>query len=402
MLEPGNSPNSANSFLSQTVQDLSPSGIRKFFDLTACTEGVISLGVGEPDYITPEPIRNACRQALLQGHTKYTSNHGLPELREEIAQYLSARYDLNYHPDQILITTGVSEAADLVLRAIINPGDQILIGEPCYVSYVPNALIAGGVPVPVPTSQENGFRLRKKDLLAHITDRTKAILLSYPNNPTGAIMTRQDLEEVAQVAREYNLLVITDEVYSELTYDARHVSIVTLPGMQERTIFLNGFSKTYAMTGWRLGYAAGPVEIIDAMLKIHQYTMLCAPTLSQYVAITALRQGSEFVTEMVNEYNIRRRLFVDGLRQLGLPCFEPEGAFYAFPCIKDTGMSSEEFSEGLLLEEKVAVVPGNAFGSCGEGFIRCCYATGRSDLEEALERMDRYLKRHRLSRQAIL
>lgn len=341
-------------------------------------------------------------EALEKGKTKYTSNSGMPELREEIASYLESMFNLKYSPEQVLVTVGVSEAVDLALRAIINPGDEILIGEPSYVSYAPCTTFAGGKPVMVPTRAEDGFRLRKKDLVTRISDRTKAILLSYPNNPTGAIMGQDDLEEIAHLAENYNLLVISDEVYAELTYDSKHVSIASLPGMAERTILLNGFSKIFAMTGWRLGFAAGPKPIIDAMLKIHQYTMLCAPSISQYAALTALRDGYQFVEEMVYEYDQRRKLIVNGLKQLGLPCVEPKGAFYVFPSIRHTGMSSEEFSERLLFEAKVAVVPGNAFGRSGEGFVRCCYAASRSDIEEALERIDNFLSNHQLPRAATL
>ncbi|MFW0967000.1 MAG: aminotransferase class I/II-fold pyridoxal phosphate-dependent enzyme [Thermacetogeniaceae bacterium] len=379
-----------------------PSGIRKFFDLIEKTEGVISLGVGEPDYITPNVVREACCNALEKGRTKYTSNSGVPELREEIAHYLQSRFEVQYSPEQILITVGVSEAVDLALRAITNPGDEILVGEPCYVSYAPSVSLAGGIPVLVPARAEENFKLKKKDIISHISSKTKAIMISYPNNPTGAIMERADLEEIAQIARNYDLLVISDEVYAELTYGRKHVSISTLPGMKERTLLLNGFSKAFAMTGWRLGYAAGPREIIDAMLKIHQYTMLCAPSLSQFAAVTALREGMPFIDEMVNDYDKRRRIIVQGLREMGLPCFEPQGAFYAFPCIKGTGMTSEEFCEKLLFEEKVAVVPGNAFGPSGEGYIRCCYAAAQQDIEEALERIRRFLNNHQESKAAVL
>ncbi|HHW42001.1 MAG TPA: aminotransferase class I/II-fold pyridoxal phosphate-dependent enzyme [Syntrophomonadaceae bacterium] len=389
-------------FISRIVRGLPSSGIRKFFDLIAGSEGIISLGVGEPDYITPDLIRAACIEALRMGITKYTSNCGLMELRHEIANYLANRFGLNYRPDQILVTVGVSEAADLALRAIINPGDEILIPEPCYVSYSPCTAIAGGIPVMIPTRYEDEFRLKKKELLAHITERSKAILLSYPNNPTGSIMTLEDLTEIAQIAEKYNLLVISDEVYAELTYETKHISIASLPGMAERTILLNGFSKAFSMTGWRLGFATGPKEIIDAMLKIHQYTMLCAPSISQYAAITALREGYRFIDEMVAEYNKRRKLIVNGLKQIGLPCLEPKGAFYVFPSIKHTGMTSEEFCERLLFEEKVAVVPGNAFGKSGEGFVRCCYAASYSEIEEALERIDRFLRRYRQPNAAVL
>jgi aminotransferase len=388
--------------VARVVQNMPHSGIRKFFDLIEKTDGVISLGVGEPDYITPESIRQACMKALTAGRTKYTSNSGAPELCAMITQYLDVRFGVNYQPEQILVTTGVSEAVDLALRAVINPGDEILIGEPCYVSYMPNVSIAGGVPVFVPARAEDEFKLKKKDLIARINERTKAILLSYPNNPTGAIMEKADLQEIAQVAENYDLLIITDEVYAELTYGRKHVSIASLPGMKERTILLNGFSKAYAMTGWRLGYAAGPIEIIDAMLKIHQYTMLCAPTMSQYAGIAALSENFSFVDEMVAEYDKRRRIIIKGLKELGLPCFEPHGAFYAFPSIAGTGMTSEEFCEQLLFEEKLAVVPGNAFGPSGEGHVRCCYAASQSKIEEALERLRRFLHRHRISDAAII
>jgi aminotransferase len=388
--------------VAEVVQTMPHSGIRKFFDLIEKTDGVISLGVGEPDYITPEVIREACMKALVAGRTKYTSNCGLPVLREEISCYLKTRFKVDYTAEQILVTVGVSEAVDLALRAIINPGDEVLIGEPCYVSYAPNVALAGGVPVLVPARAEEEFRLKKKDLIARINERTKALLLSYPNNPTGAIMERSDLEEIAQVAKNYDLLVISDEVYAELTYGKQHASFVSLPGIKERTILLNGFSKAFAMTGWRLGFAAGPDEIIKAMLKIHQYTMLCAPTMSQFAGLAALRNGFDFVDEMVSEYDKRRRIIVNGLRELGLPCFEPRGAFYAFPSIAGTGMTSEEFCENLLFEEKVAVFPGNAFGPSGEGHIRCCYAASQSKIEEALERMQRFLRRRQISNAAIL
>ncbi len=385
-------------YISATVQSIPYSGIRKFFDLIAQTEGIISLGVGEPDYTTPEVLKNACKEALDRGYTKYTSNCGMPELRSEIASYLAKRFDLNYVDASILVTVGVSEGVDIALRAIINPGDEILIGEPCYVSYAPCVALAGGRPVMVTTLAEDEFRLRRKHLLGLISEKTKAILISYPNNPTGAIMTRQDLEEIAQFVKDYDLLVISDEAYAELTYGAAHTSIANLPGMQERTILLQGFSKMFAMTGWRLGFAAGPEELIDAMLKIHQYTALCAPSISQYAVLVGLRGGYGFLNEMIDEYNRRRKLLVNGLREIGLPCFEPKGAFYAFPSIGHTGMSSEEFSERLLFESKVAVVPGNAFGKSGEGFIRCCYATSREQLIEALERIDRFVEQNHLPR----
>ncbi|KUK32707.1 MAG: Aminotransferase YugH [Thermoanaerobacterales bacterium 50_218] len=390
------------SFVSSVLRELRPSGIRRFFDLISQTEGVISLGVGEPDYVTPPSIRQACISALEAGRTKYTSNCGISDLRREIASYLASRFGLSYDEKEIIVTVGVSEAVDLALRAIIDPGDEILIGEPCYVSYAPCTALAGGKPVFVPTRVEDQFRLRKKEIISRITEKTKAILLSYPNNPTGAIMEKEDLEEIAQVARNYDLLVISDEIYAELTYEGEHVSIASLPGMKERTVLLNGFSKSFAMTGWRVGYAAGPSEIIEAMLKIHQYTMLCAPSISQWAALYALREASQFIEEMVAEYDRRRKLIVNGLREIGLPCFEPKGAFYVFPSIKHTGMSSEEFCESLLMEQKVAVVPGSAFGPSGEGYVRCCYAASYSEIEEALERIDRFLRHHQLPRVAMV
>lgn len=390
------------SCVSKVVQAMPNSGIRKFFDMIEKTDGVISLGVGEPDYITPEVIREGCMKSLVAGRTKYTSNCGVPELREEISRYLDNRFGVDYAPEKILVTVGVSEAVDLALRAIINPGDEILIGEPCYVSYAPNVAIAGGIPVTVPARAEDEFRLKKRDIIDRINEKTKALLLSYPNNPTGAIMEESDLADIAKVAKDHHLLVISDEVYAELTYGKKHVSLASLPGMKERTILLNGFSKAFAMTGWRLGFAAGPDEIISAMLKIHQYTMLCAPTMSQFAGLAALKDGFAFVDEMVAEYDKRRRIIVQGLRELGLPCFEPSGAFYAFPSIKGIGMTSEEFCENLLFEEKVALVPGNAFGRSGEGYVRCCYAASQSKIEEALERVQRFLLHRQTSNAAIL
>lgn len=389
-------------YLSSIITGIKPSGIRKFFDFISQTEGVISLGIGEPDYVTPLSIRRACMDALEAGGTKYTSNCGLIKLRQEITRYLNEKFNLSYDEDQILITAGVSEAIDLIFRAIINKDDEILIGEPCYVSYAPCVTLAGGRPVQIPTFIEEQFRLRKKEIISRITEKTKAIFLSYPNNPTGAIMEKEDLEEIAQIAKNYNLLVITDEIYAELTYEKEHVSIASLPGMKERTIFLNGFSKAFAMTGWRLGYAAGPMELINAMLKIHQYTMLCAPSLGQYAAIFALQSGKDFVEEMVAEYNKRRKFIIKGLQEIGLPFYEPQGAFYIFPSIKHIDMTSEEFSEKLLMEQKVAVVPGNAFGASGEGYLRFCYAASCSRIDEALERIDRFLRNRQVPRVAMI
>ncbi len=380
------------STISQRVRQIPFSGIRRFFDLLASMEDVVSLGVGEPDFMTPWHVREAAIYAIEKGYTMYTSNYGLLELRQELSRHLEALYGLQYDPQsELLITVGVSEALDLAMRAILDPGDEIVVPDPSYVSYMPCAVLAGGVFVPVPTDIENEFRVRAADIEGRVTERTKAILLGYPNNPTGAVMGRSDLAEVAEVARRHDLLVISDEIYSRLVYDAEHVCFASLPGMKERTILLGGFSKAYAMTGWRIGYAAARAEVIEAMAKIHQYTMLCAPIMGQMAAIEALKAGEAAVREMVEEYNQRRRIIVKGLRDVGLECFDPKGAFYVFPSIKGTGLSSEEFAERLLVEERVAVIAGSAFGECGEGHVRCCYATSLSDIEEALKRMGRFL-----------
>ncbi len=385
------------SLISKQVSQISPSGIRKFFDLLQSMEGVISLGVGEPDYATPWHIREQAIYSLEKGNTMYTSNLGMPELRQEVARYLENNYALRYNPDsEILITVGVSEALDLALRAILNPGDEVIMPDPCYVAYNACVILSGGKPVMVPTSEEEGFELGGDEVEAHITSKTKAILIGYPSNPTGATMPKDKLEEIAQIAERHELLVISDEIYARLTYGVEHTCFATLPGMKEKTILLGGFSKAYAMTGWRVGYAAARAEVIAAMTKIHQYTMLCAPIMSQVAAIEALKSGEQSIKEMVSDYNRRRLVMVKGLNDIGLSCFEPKGAFYAFPSIKATGMSSEEFAEKLLLEEKVAVVPGSAFGRCGEGYIRCCYATALSDIKEALLRMKNFVARHRL------
>ncbi|MFH1561809.1 MAG: aminotransferase class I/II-fold pyridoxal phosphate-dependent enzyme [Nitrospirota bacterium] len=381
-------------FVSKVVQGIPPSGIRKFFDLTATMADVISLGVGEPDFVTPWHIRDSAIYSLTQGYTSYTSNAGLMELRQGISEQLSTDYGLKYSPqDEILITVGVSEGLDLALRAIINPGDEVIIPEPCYVSYKPCTIFAGGKPVVIPTNADTNFKITPKQVEEAITDRTKALLLSYPSNPTGATMSKEELMGIAEVVAKYDLLVVADEIYTRLTYDMPPVSFASLEGMKERTILLNGFSKAYAMTGWRIGYAAGPKEIIAAMTKIHQYTMLCASIISQRAALEALRHGKEQVEQMFNEYNQRRRVIVKGLNELGLDCRMPGGAFYVFPSIKTTGLTSEEFAEKLLFEEKVAVVPGTAFGNCGEGYIRCSYATSLEKIEEALERMGRFVGR---------
>jgi len=359
-------------------------------------EGVISLGVGEPDFSTPWNITEAAVRSLEHGFTMYTSNSGMLELRQELASYLKSAYDLDYDPNtELLITNGVSEGLDLAVRAVLDPGDEVVLPDPSYVSYPSCVLLADGVPVQVPTNCENGFMLSASDVEARITERTKAILIGYPANPTGAIMERAELAQIAEVARRHNLLVISDEIYNLLVYDTEPVCFAALPEMRDQTILLGGFSKAYAMTGWRIGYAAASVEIIAAMTKIHQYTALCAPTMGQVAAIEALRAGEPEARRMIEEYDRRRRVIVKGFNDIGLTCFEPRGAFYAFPSITVTGMSSEEFAENLLMEEKVAVVPGTAFGQCGEGHVRCCYATSLSQIEEALVRIGRFVRKHR-------
>jgi len=384
------------SITSQRVNQIPPSGIRRFFDLLASMEGVISLGIGEPDYPTPWHIREAAIHAIEKGYTMYTSNLGIPELRQELSQHLKNSYNLDYDPNsQLLITIGVSEALDLVMRALLNPGDEVIMPDPCYVSYPACVVLAGGTPVMVPTYEKNNFEISASDIEARVSDKTKIILIGYPANPTGAVMGKEKLLQIAEVARRHQLLVIYDEIYAKLVYGVKHTCFTTLPGMKERTILLSGFSKAYAMTGWRIGYAAANKEIIAAMTKIHQYTLLCVPIMAQVAAIEALKSGEASTTEMVNEYNRRRQVMVKGLNEIGLPCFEPRGAFYAFPSIKGTGMTSQEFSERLLLEEKVAVVPGTAFGRCGEGYVRCCFATSLADIEEALSRMKRFVDKHK-------
>jgi len=381
---------------SQRVNQVAPSGIRKFFDLLASLEGVISLGVGEPDFTTPWHIREAAIYSLEKGYTMYTSNSGMPELRRELSRYLKERYKLSYNPDsELLITIGVSEALDLTMRAILDPGDEVIVPDPCYVSYSPCVTLAGGTPIMAPTREKNNFELSAADIEARVSDKTKAILIGYPSNPTGAVMSKEKLAKIADVARRHRLLVISDEIYGRLVYGVKHTCFATLPQMKESTILLGGFSKAYAMTGWRIGYAAASKEIIGAMTKIHQYTIMCAPTMAQVAAIEALKSGEPSVLEMVEDYNRRRLVMVKGLHDIGLPCFEPKGAFYAFPSIKGTGMTSEEFAEKLLREEKVAVVPGTAFGQGGEGYVRCCYATSLADIEEALLRMGRFVKKYR-------
>jgi aminotransferase len=380
--------------VARAVAGVAPSGIRRFFDVVAQMDDVISLGVGEPDFVTPWRIREAAIDSLERGFTQYTSNAGLPALRRAISEYLRRTAGVDYSPeDEILVTVGVSEALDLALRAILDPGDEVLIPEPCYVSYPPCALFAGGVPVPVPGPPELGFAVDPVALTAAVSPRARAMLLNYPNNPTGATLRAADLAPIARLARQADLLVISDEIYAELTYTGRHVSLASLPGMKERTLLLNGFSKAYAMTGWRIGYAAGPRDWIQAMARVHQYTMLCAPMPSQRAALEALRGGTREVEEMMEQYRQRSRVFAAGLRAAGLPCRDPEGAFYAFPSVAASGLSSEQFAESLLHEQHVAVVPGNAFGACGEGFVRCSYAASPAHLEEALRRIDAFMRR---------
>jgi aminotransferase len=381
--------------VSQRANQISPSGIRKFFDLLASIEGVISLGVGEPDFATPWHISEAAIESLEKGYTMYTSNLGILELRQELSRHLKDNYDLKYDPnEELLITVGVSEALDLAMRAILDPGDEVIMPDPCYVSYDPCVVLAGGIPVMVPTNEESNFEMSAADIEARITPKTKAILIGYPANPTGTVMSRDKLTEMAEVARRHHLLIISDEIYAKLVYGVKHTCVAALPEMKENTILLGGFSKAYAMTGWRIGYAAAPREIIASMTKIHQYTMMCAPTMGQVAAIEALKSGDDSAADMVKDYNQRRLVIVKGLCDIGLSCFEPRGAFYAFPSIKRTGMTSEEFAEKLLVEEKVAVVPGSAFGEHGEGYVRCCYATSLADIEEALARMKRFVDRH--------
>ncbi|HMM30496.1 MAG TPA: aminotransferase class I/II-fold pyridoxal phosphate-dependent enzyme [Clostridia bacterium] len=379
----------------KTVQRVPPSGIRKYFDLL--TDKTISLGVGEPDFPTPERIRRAALEKLSKGRIPYSSNSGIPELRELIVKYLKERFSLSYEVPNILITVGASQAIDLAFRAIINPGDEVIVPEPTYVAYLPSIQFAGGVPVPVITTQENRFKLTPEALKAAITPKTKALLLPFPNNPTGGIMEREDLEKIAELVRGTDIMIVSDEIYSELTYNGKHhASIATLPDMWERTIVLNGFSKSFSMTGWRVGFAAGPKELIAAMTKIHQLTMLSAPTPGQYAAIAALEQGLadgwRDMYAMLDEYAQRRRYLVDAFNELGLTCNEPEGAFYVFPCIKKSGLTSEDFCDKLLAQQDVCVVPGTAFGPSGEGYIRCCYATSMADLKEAVRRIGAFLE----------
>lgn len=378
--------------LAEKVTAIPPSGIRKFFDVVSEMKDAISLGVGEPDFDTPWHIRDEGIYSLERGRTFYTSNAGLRELKVEITRYLNRRQQIDYDPDQeVLVTVGGSEAIDLALRAMLNPGEEVLIPQPSYVSYEPCTVLAGGTPVILELKEKDDFRLTAQQVREAVTDKTKILVLPFPNNPTGAILEREDLEAIARVVIEKDLFVVSDEIYSELSYKGDHVSIARIPGMQERTILINGFSKSYAMTGWRLGYACGPKAIIKQMIKIHQYAIMCAPTNSQYAAVEALRNGDEDVARMREAYDQRRRYLMHAFGDMGLPCFEPFGAFYVFPCIKQFGMSSEEFATRFLEEEKVAVVPGTAFGACGEGYLRISYAYSLDDLKRALERLARFV-----------
>lgn len=378
--------------LSDKCKEIKPSGIRKFFDIANSMEGVISLGVGEPDFATPWTIRSKAITTLQQGKTVYTANAGLLELRCAISKYLERKYNLKYDPkNEIIVTVGGSEAIDLCIRAVVDPGDEVLVVEPSFVCYKPIVDIMHGVPVVIETKPEDNFKLTAEALRAKITDKTKLLILPFPNNPTGAIMTRPELEAIAGVLRGTNILVLTDEIYSELTYHGKHVSIAEIDGMQERTIYVNGFSKAFAMTGWRLGYLAGPKPLVSQMLKIHQYAIMCSPTVSQYAAVDALEKCDDDVQSMVKEYDMRRRYIVNAFNELGLTCFEPGGAFYVFPCIKSTGLTSQQFCEDLLYKHKVAVVPGDAFGACGEGYIRVSYAYSLQHLKTAIEAIREYL-----------
>ncbi len=378
--------------ISAGAREMRPSGIRKFFDIAAQLEGCISLGVGEPDFKTPWTVRDAGIRSLEKGRTFYTANAGLAELRREICVYLSRRMGLSYEPAETLVTVGGSEAIDLAVRALVNPGDEVNIPEPCFVCYDPITTLTGGVPVPVVLREEDGFRLTAQALAAAVTPKTKLLIFPFPGNPTGAVMRREDLEPIAEVLRGTDVIVLADEIYAELTYGGGHVSLASLPGMKERTVLVSGFSKTYAMTGWRLGYACGPRELIGVMTKIHQSAVMCAPTTSQYAAVTALRRCDADIEAMRAEYDLRRRMLVSRLNGMGLPCFEPQGAFYAFPSIRPTGLSSEEFCERLLHSQKVAVVPGSAFGAAGEGHVRISYSYSISHLDEALRRIEHFLQ----------
>lgn len=387
--------------LSDKIVTIPPSGIRKFFDIVSEMKDAISLGVGEPDFDTPWHIREEGIYSLEKGRTFYTSNAGLRELKVEICRYLSRRQEISYDPDhEVMVTVGGSEAIDLALRAMLNPGDEVLIPQPSYVSYVPCTILADGVPVVIELEEKDQFKLTAEKLREKITPRSKILVLPFPNNPTGAVMGKEDLEAIAKVVEEHDLFVISDEIYSELTYEQKHVSIASIPGMKERTVLINGFPKSYAMTGWRLGYACGPADIIAQMTKIHQYAIMCAPTTSQYAAVEALRNGDEDVAMMRESYDQRRRFLMNAFQEMGLSCFEPYGAFYTFPSIKEFGMSSDEFATRFLEEEKVAVVPGTAFGACGEGFLRISYAYSLEQLKEALGRLSHFVARLRAEKEA--
>lgn len=382
--------------IAENVRNMPPSGIRQFFDLAQTLEGVISLGVGEPDFVTPWHVREASIAALERGYTSYTSNSGLLELRKEISRYMFERFAVDADPErEVLVTVGASEGIDLVIRAITNPGDEILVVEPCFVSYDPIIRMAGGVPVKIHTTKETGFTLTPDHIRQNATPKTKAIIFSFPNNPTGAVMSRKQFMDIANVVRELDLLAVSDEIYAELNYTGHPVSFASLPGMRERTVLLSGFSKAFAMTGWRIGYATGPEDVIQAMTKIHQYTMLCAPINAQMAAIEALRNGFDEMQRMIESYRQRRNFVIQALRAAGLDCHEPAGAFYAFPNIESTGMTSSEFAEKLIMEEKVAVVPGHVFGESGEGHVRCSYATSIDNLREAMARIARFVARHK-------
>ncbi len=393
-----------SSLMSRKVQQVKPSGIRKFFDIAEQMDGVISLGVGDPDFKTPWAIRQKGIETLERGMTRYSANAGLMALREEIARYMERKYQLHYEAkDEVVVTVGGSEAIDLCIRVFVEPGDEVLIVEPSFVAYSPIVTVSGGVPVPIPTKAENAFRLTADELREKITPKTKLLVLPFPNNPTGGVMRREHLEEIAEVLRDTNIIVLSDEIYAELTYgDQPHVSAAAIDGMRERTVVINGFSKSFSMTGWRLGYACGPREIIKQMIKLHQFAIMCAPTTSQYAAIEALKSCDDSVREMREDYDARRRLVIDGFTSIGLPCFEPEGAFYIFPSIQSTGLTSDEFCEKLLYSKKVAVVPGNAFGESGEGFIRVSYSYSKKHLLEAIERIGEFLKELAKEREACL
>ena len=381
------------SFLNETVKSIPPSGIRRFFDIAAEMKDAISLGVGEPDFVTPWHIRDEGIYSLEKGHTHYTSNAGIKELRLEIAAYMKRRFGLEYNGlTQTIVTVGGSEAIDLFLRSVIEPGDEVLIPEPSFVCYKPITRLAGGVPVTITTKAENNFKLTAEEVEAAMTSKTKVLVLPFPNNPTGAVMTKRDLEGIAEVVKKHNILVLSDEIYAELTYGIQHTSVAAIDGMYDRTVVVNGFSKSHAMTGWRLGYACGNPDIIKAMTKVHQFAIMSAPTTSQYAAIEALRNGDSDIAMMREEYNQRRMIMVSGFNAMGLDCFEPEGAFYTFPCIQSTGLSSNDFCEKLLFGKKVAVIPGTAFGSSGEGFVRCSYAYSLKNINEALNRIEAFIK----------